>query len=299
MTGPNDLPPIDRALLLLAENFGREISPGLAKMLIRELEAYPEAAVLQALRRCWRECTRFPSMAEIIERIPDGRPGPEEAWAMIPKDEGDSVVWTEEMAEAYGTVAKLITGEWFTEDEGRPDIKPDLIAARKAFLEKYERLVADARAERKPAKWSAAFGRDPGRRQLALKVAVEKQRIPQSEAQRLLPDASPGSAAKVLQLLGPAQATDPETLLKNIRGIKEVLLKDADPVTRLKAKAPSHIRSVPLDVEEERKNSLKAQLANLRNKEQSDENANHDEEAHARGPQDEGGHDRPQEDYDL
>ncbi len=40
----------------------------------------------------------------------DGRPGPEEAWALVPKDEETSVVMTEEMAAAAGAARPLIEG---------------------------------------------------------------------------------------------------------------------------------------------------------------------------------------------
>jgi hypothetical protein len=115
----------------------------------------------------------------VISRIDDGRPGVEQAWAMIPQDEETSTVWTEEMAQAWGVAAPLLSN--------------DRIAARMAFKEAYAKAVTDARDQKLPPKWTPSFGRDVPGRQAALAEAVRHNRIGLAHAVELLPhDAAEG-----------------------------------------------------------------------------------------------------------
>ncbi|QOJ34058.1 MAG: hypothetical protein HRU82_03435 [Nitrospira sp.] len=149
---------------------------GLATI-VSELQGYPLGDVLKALTRCRKELRKI-TLADIIDRIPSGHPGIEEAWAMIAGllgDEDRSVVWTEEMAEAYGVARHLAH---------------DKVAARLAFKESYSKAVAEARDQKRPPKWRVSLGHDPHGRQGALEEAVRLGRIPAEHAQKLLPDYS-------------------------------------------------------------------------------------------------------------
>lgn len=165
-----------KALVVTAEitrtNFSRES----LLMIERDLDRFPEQVVTEALTRCRRELTGHLTLPAIIQRIneQDGRPGPEEAWGMIPQDEYGSVVWTKEMAEAYGVCCQLLQ-------------VGDKIAARMSFLEVYKRLIAEARQFMRPVVWVTSFGRDPAQRALAVSTAVEKGRISVQRAVGLLP----------------------------------------------------------------------------------------------------------------
>jgi hypothetical protein len=113
-----------------------------------------------------------PKPAHIIEQIEraaknDGRPGPEEAWAisLTARDEADTVVWTNECAQAWGSAAPIME-------------LGDEVGARMAFKETYARLVAEARARREPASWEMSEGFDKDRRRAAIARAVEDGRIP-------------------------------------------------------------------------------------------------------------------------
>lgn len=136
-----------------------------------------------------------PTAADVIAQIeaarPDGRPGPDEAWAMTPVDEVQTVVWTTEMAEAFGIATKLLqTG--------------DRSGARFAFREAYVRIVDQAkRAGRRPV-WVASLGHDLAQRKQVLTAAVAKglltaevaheacPALPMPESQRqLLPGPNP------------------------------------------------------------------------------------------------------------
>ena len=160
-----------KALLVSAELMGTPISVDAARMLESDLSAYPEPQVFKALTRCRREVRGRLTIAEILSRLDDGRPGPEEAWAMLPRSEADSVVWTDEMALGFCICADL----------------GDPIAARMAFREIYTAKVAEARANQIPPRWTPSLGHDPRSREVALRTAVEKGRISRDHALRLLP----------------------------------------------------------------------------------------------------------------
>lgn len=128
--------------------------------------------VMQAIRTC-----KFrPSVAElweIVQRM-DGRPEPDEAWAMCPKGEAETVVWTDEMIVANRAAWPLL-------EDG------DRIAARKAFLDVYRREVAVARSMNRPVRWSVSMGHDVGGRVSAIMAAVDAGRLSVERALTLLP----------------------------------------------------------------------------------------------------------------
>ena len=133
-----------------------------------------------ALRRCRHECLYPVRLPHIFQRIPgfgadDGRPEPETAWAMCPKSEDVSVVWTEEMALAFKGPRDLL-------------IEGDPIAARMAFKEAYISAVTAARNERKPPRWIVSLGYDKLDRVRALAEAVTMQRLTADHALELAGD---------------------------------------------------------------------------------------------------------------
>lgn len=83
-----------------------------------------------------------------------------------------SVVWTQEMAEAYGVALPLL-------DEP--------VQARMAFLEAYRDRVRAARDSGAPVRWVPSLGTDPHGREAALVAAVGAGRLSVSHATALLP----------------------------------------------------------------------------------------------------------------
>ncbi len=152
-----------KTIMAMAEIYGRTMGVEAAELYLDDLEYYPPAAVQEALKRCRKELPRFPTISDIIARIDDGRPGADEAWAMVPKDEYQSVCWTEEMTEAYYACSSLIGSDDY--------------AARQAFREKYLKLISDARAQYRPVEWSISFGQDKNHRETVLLEATQKKRI--------------------------------------------------------------------------------------------------------------------------
>ena len=167
---------IGMALTVTAEVMQQQFSPQALLVMAEDLALYGVDAVKTALTRVRRECNRL-SLQAVIERIDDGRPGVEEAWAMLPRDESQTVVWTDEMAEAYGVCSPLLA-------EG------DTVAARMAFKEKYTALLSKSRAEARSAHWVASLGTDKTGREEALKLAVEAGKLTADYARKLLPDSS-------------------------------------------------------------------------------------------------------------
>lgn len=180
-----------RALAVTVELTGSELSEAAARVMADDLSAYPLPQVLGALTRCRRELRGRLTIAAVIERLDDGRPGPNEAWAMLPQDERGSVVWSSEMAEAYGVAAPLLR-------------ERQTIAARSAFLEAYAAAVTRARADGRPVQWTASLGHDPGQRTAALEDAARRGRLTRAHADALLPGPDRAAAASnVLHLTGP------------------------------------------------------------------------------------------------
>lgn len=165
---------------------GATLSEGAIDMVITQLSGFESSSVSVALDKCLNEVKGRLTPAHIIERIDDGRPGVEEAWNMIPKNEDETVVWTSEISEAYGACYSLL-------NDG------DTIGARMAFKEKYEAILSDSRASGKPVSWSASLG-SPAGRECVLKSAVESGKLSYRAAVAMLTERRfSGDAPKVLE----------------------------------------------------------------------------------------------------
>lgn len=164
-----------QAIAATAELCGAKLSEAAAMMLVNDLSEYPEHQVLAALVRVRKTGKRF-SLGAVIEAIDqnDGRPGADEAWAMLPFDEDTTVVWTSEMRKAWGFAAPL----W---DMG------DKFGARRAFVEAYEKEAEKAREQRATLFWEVSLGLDPNGREAPLRAAVERGLIPSDRLPALLP----------------------------------------------------------------------------------------------------------------
>jgi hypothetical protein len=179
-----------QAVAVTAELCGRTFTEGAARVFVEDLAGFPEQAVLRALARCRREVKGILTIQDVVSRVDDGRPGPEEAWAQMPFDESQSVVWTDEMANAFGVARGLL-------DEG------EKVAARMAFKEAYIRLVGEARDAGRPVSWSPSLGYDANGRDAVLADAVAKGRLTYEHAQDLSP-MLPAPTANILALAGSA-----------------------------------------------------------------------------------------------
>lgn len=185
-----------QAVAVTAELCGRVFSEGAARMFVQDLAAFPEAAVMKALARCRREVKGVLTTQDVISRIDDGRPGVEEAWAAMPFDEMKTVVWTDEMARAYGVARGLLA-------DG------ERVAARMAFKEAYTRMVGEARDAGIPVVWTPSLGDDKNGRDAVLSEAVAQGKLSYEHAESLCPGL-PAPQATILQIA----ANPPLTLLQ-------------------------------------------------------------------------------------
>lgn len=141
------------------------------------LRGWPLDSIRQAISEHISESKWAPTPADIIGRMQsrDGRPDAEEAWATASraKDEAETVVWTEETAQAWGVAIPLM-------DAG------DEVGARMAFLEKYRSLVSEARRRGDPVRVTVSPGRDPERREIAVQDAYDRGMLGHDNAARIL-----------------------------------------------------------------------------------------------------------------
>lgn len=205
-----------KACAVTAELTGSEMTDAAAKVMVDDLSVYPPEQVFGALKRCRRELRGRLTLAEIIARLDDGRPGPEEAWAEIPKDEADSTVWTAEMRTAFGAAEPLLAAG-------------DEIGARMTFKEVYTAEVTRARTERRPPRWQLSQGynhtdrRDAhAGRKAAITKALERGRIDESTALALLPDYHAADPTDAPRLTHDGEPTPASKALQHIEDMKQL-----------------------------------------------------------------------------
>ena len=161
-------------IAVTAELTNTQLSTAAARVLADELSRFPEHQVHAALARCRRELQHRLTVAAVIERLDDGRPGAEEAFAMLPRNEHESVYWCDEAREAARVALPLIAAR-------------DQVGARMAFKERFSQLVQRNRDRGVPVRWSFSFGLDSTGRERAIHDAVERGRLSPDHARALLP----------------------------------------------------------------------------------------------------------------
>jgi len=128
-------------------------------------------------------------MADLLQGGPGGHPGPEEAWSQVSRamqHEAYSVVWTEQMREAFGLA--ILQAD-------------DLVAARMAFKETYQKAVSEARAKHLAPSWSVSKGTDRADQERAILEGLQQGKLTPEYAQHQLPWSEQIDAA-VLALVG-------------------------------------------------------------------------------------------------
>lgn len=195
MLNENDMVWLIRQIIGTAELLGQEIKPTAADMLADDLSSYPRAVLAAALSRVRTEHTGRLTPKAIIDRIDEamGRPGANEAWAVAvtAMDERATVVWTDEMAQAWGVAQSIADGG-------------DMVGARMAFIAAYERLVRTAREERRMPSVTVSVGWDAAGRTAAVEKAVQLGYMPADQAQQYLPAPAAEPWMSAVLLAGPA-----------------------------------------------------------------------------------------------
>jgi hypothetical protein len=173
---PADFDRFSDILQGVLEVYGKERSPTAIALWFKVLGRYDLSRVEPALAEHVAGSKFAPTPHDIIAIMSssDGRPTGDEAWAMIPRDEQSSVIWTDEMSKAYGVASALL-------EHGDP------VAARRAFIDRYEHEVAANRKAGIPVKAWPSWGWDEAGRAPALAKAVEMGMLaPQAAAQYAL-----------------------------------------------------------------------------------------------------------------
>jgi hypothetical protein len=164
-----------KALAVTTELLGVQWSKETARAVAEQLASYPLVDVQAALARCQRELRGRLTLADILDRLPHGHPGPDEAWAIVSRglrNESVTIVWTDQMREAFGPALALAD---------------DPVAARMAFRDTYQRLVAEARVRGERPVWSVSRGTDHADQERQITEAVRTGKLTATQAQRLLP----------------------------------------------------------------------------------------------------------------
>jgi hypothetical protein len=183
------------------------VSPTAKALFFQALAEYPLPQVRAAIGAHIKRGKFTPTPADIVEHVEastngDGRPGPEEAWAiaLASQDERETVVWTAETAEALRIARPVL------ESSGA-------ISGRKTFLEAYTRLVNVARSAKVSVRWSVHMGWDSTSHAQALHKAIQ---------QGLLPAPAPDSAQGLLLAhaadLGQLPLTENESAVPQLEG---------------------------------------------------------------------------------
>lgn len=150
-----------KAVAVTSRLMGTDFDDDMARMFCADLTGYPEGQVMNALARCRQEVRTRLTLADVLNRIDDGRPGPDEAFAMLPRDEAETTVWTREMRLA-----------WDASRHGETEI-----TRRQGFREKYMALVIEARRGHVPPQWEPSIGWDKNGRDGPLTAAVLAGRL--------------------------------------------------------------------------------------------------------------------------
>jgi hypothetical protein len=181
---------IDQALTLAFQFVNQPMADLAIKEMADDLAVYPQENVLAALKRCRSELKAI-RYGDILDRLPGGHPGPENAWSLVQRgmqNEALTMVWTDEMREAYGVAAGLAD---------------DPVAARMAFKETYQQLVSVSRSKNAEIKWSVSQGTHKSDRELQITEGVKAGRLLPEYAQRLLPHPDNPDTVKLLSQLCP------------------------------------------------------------------------------------------------
>lgn len=188
-----DKPRFADAITECATVYGETLTPERIASYWRLLSHLPIEAIESAIDAHMRDPERgrfFPRPADIIaaaqRSYDDGHPTPEEAWAIAvtAEDEDETVVWTDEIAQAWGVARPILA-------------LGDRIGARQAFVSAYQRLVNEARAAGRAPRWTLSPGRNAARRRAVVEQAVADGRISADRAKALLPPPdAPGELAQ-------------------------------------------------------------------------------------------------------
>lgn len=195
------------ALAVTSEVCGHRLSEGAARVIAEDLVKFEPPHVLAALERCRAELQGPLTLAAVIQRIPDGRPDPEEAWALCLRsfDEDASLCLTDEIL-ACREIARVTFAEG------------DRIASRMAFREAYSARISEGRRKGIAPKWSLSLGYAVAQRQEAVAEAFRRGILSERQAQALIGPPKDGEVPGSKQVSVRAASPEQERRLRELTG---------------------------------------------------------------------------------
>ena len=148
---------------------GQQVRPAALLLLAEDLAHIDKPVLRLALARIRAE-HRGPILTGTVLQYVDhamGRMLPAEAYglALTSADQQATVVWTDEIAQAWAVAAPLLNAG-------------DKFGARQAFIEAYGRITGEARALRRRPQVQVSLGHDPEARTRAVQEAITAGRLP-------------------------------------------------------------------------------------------------------------------------
>ena len=148
---------------------GQQIRPAALALLASDLSHIAKPLLRMALARIRAEHKGQILTGTVLQYVDHamGRLLPAEAYALALSSANDSatIVWTNEIADAWAVAAPLLRAG-------------DKFGARQAFVEAYARITGEARALRQLPKVQVSLGHDPEGRTRALQEAITAGRLP-------------------------------------------------------------------------------------------------------------------------
>ena len=183
-------------LVATAEALGQTLSDNAAGLMAADLSTFPKEQLRTALSRTRMECTGRLTLKLILDQLDalQGRLGVNEAWALAlrSRDEQETVVWTDEIERAWVAASSMAAGR-------------DLVGARMAFKDAYERITLQARDTLKRPEPRIAVGWDADRRLQVVVQAHQEGRLSLEQAQGVLsPEQAAMVGGKLVALTAPA-----------------------------------------------------------------------------------------------
>lgn len=180
---------LTKELAATAEALGQTITKNTAALMAADLSAFPQERLRVALSRTRMECTGKLTLKFILDQLDalQGRLASNEAWALAlrAREERDTVVWTDEIAEAWAVAAPMAAGR-------------DLVGARMAFKDAYDRITQEARDTQKRPEPRVAVGWDNAQRIAVVTAAYNDGRIPLALAMDVVHENEVALAGKTL-----------------------------------------------------------------------------------------------------
>ncbi len=197
-------------VMTAAWSFHRPIAPAQVSMAFELLKPFPLAMVVEAIKAHCVDPVRGqfpPKPADVVAQIEKWRPqriSADEAWTMLPRDESDTVVWTDEIGEAYAISCK----------------EPDRNARRMAFRAAYERITEQNKARNINPKWVISEGWDAEKKAKVLQDAIKLGRIKESDVNPALLE---GPSVGISGLLENHSHFDEQKAKENLCKLKALL----------------------------------------------------------------------------